>query len=124
MEFITHLPPAQVGDATKTTFLGLFWELYSQREMRNADPHGIGKAFGRKKLANHHGASKEEREYDFRLNFLKIGRQAPGSHVGMRLGLRGVREAWGWHSQTPALWSQQTPDRIHVCGICKAAHFG
>lgn len=58
MEFLTDPAPVQVGNTTRTTLLGVFGELQSQGEMRNADLRGRGKGSRSQRFVNLSGAGK------------------------------------------------------------------
>lgn len=58
MEFLTDPASVQVGNTTRTTLLGVFGELQSQREMRKADLRGRGKGSRSQPFVNLSGAGK------------------------------------------------------------------
>ena len=87
--------------------------------MRNAGPHGTGKAIGRKQPANLPGAGKGERGKNLRLNIFKNKQRGSGESFGSLTRAPRCGQEAGHGAPTPQLGrrAQQSPEGISTCGV-------
>jgi len=91
--------------------------------MRNAGPHGTGKAIRRKQPTDLPGTGKGERGNNLRLNIFKNREKGSGESFGSLT--RDPRCGWEAGHRAPNPQSgrraQQSPEGVSTCGVYGAA---